>query len=153
SIVLIGLAALHIGEEVVAGFRRFFNVEWFAGTEDCPVSRTKGLLVDQIGLFLLMAGAALIGSAIDARLLLVPIGIITADLVQHGIFSVVKARYTPGVGTSALYLAYVVYFFTRNELKNSLYLDWAWLALTTGIVLIAGNYLFSRARVRSGRCG
>ncbi len=153
SIVLVALAAVHIVEEAAAGFRRFFNMQWFPGNEDCPVSRTKGLLVDQIGLFLGLAVLAIMGALKEARLFLVPMGIITADLVQHAVFSIAKGKYTPGVATSALYLLFVVYFFGREELRSLVYLDWAWLGMATGVAFIAGNYLVSRAIVRSGRCG
>ena len=58
SIALIALAAVHILEEAVKDFRAFFNTEWFDGNENCPVSRFKGLYVDKIGLFLILAASA-----------------------------------------------------------------------------------------------
>ena len=150
---MVALAAVHITEEAVAGFRIFFNTEWFAGNENCPVGRTKGLLVDQIGLFLLLAGLAITGALVEARWLLVAVGIITADLVQHAVFSIAKGKYTPGVATSALYLLYVAYFFGREELRSLVHLDWAWLAMAIGVAFIAVNYLVSGTIVRLGRCG
>jgi hypothetical protein len=52
AIALIAVAAAHIAEESVADFRSFFNMQWFAGNQDCPVTPFKGLVVDKIGLFL-----------------------------------------------------------------------------------------------------
>ena len=104
-------------------------------------------------LFLGLAVLGILGALKDARLLLVPVGIITADLAQHAVFSIAKGKYTPGVATSVLYLLFVVNFFGSEELRSLVYLDWAWLALVAGVAAIAGNYLFSRAIVRSGRCG
>jgi hypothetical protein len=153
AVVLVALAAIHIAEESVAGFRRFFNTEWFAGGENCPVGRAKGVLVDQIGLFLVIASLSILGAMIDARCILVAVGIITADLVQHAVFSFAKSKYTPGVATSALYFAFVLYFLGRRELRSLMYLDRAWLAMAVGFAFIAGNYFFSRWKVRSGRCG
>jgi|SRR5215213_3315258 len=150
SVALIALAAAHIGEETVKGFRRFFNTEWFRGNENCPVSRAKGLFIDQIGLFLLLAGLAALGALLDSRWLLVALGIIIADLVQHAVFSIAKMKYTPGVATSTLYLLYVIYFFGREELRSHLYRDWAWVAVAVGAAFIAANYTI--AKVQAGRC-
>lgn len=152
SIVLIALAAVHIAEEAVKGFRSFFNMDWFDGNEDCPVSRIKGLFVDQIGLFLLLVLFAVMGALFNPRWILVAVGIITADLVQHAIFSIAKRKYTPGVATSVLYLLYVAYFLGREELRGLIHLDWAWGAMMGGMAFIAINYVLASLKVRLGRC-
>ncbi|HYU35391.1 MAG TPA: HXXEE domain-containing protein [Thermoanaerobaculia bacterium] len=148
STVLIALAAVHIAEEAAKGFRSFFNMEWFGGNANCPVGRIKGLFVDQIGLFLLLAVLAVMGARLDARWILIAVGIITADLVQHSIFSIKMRKYTPGVATSALYLLYVIFFFGQEELRSHVYRDWAWAALAVGAAFIAGNYVVASRKAR-----
>lgn len=152
AIILIVVAAAHIAEETVAGFREFFNTEWFAGNENCPVTRRKGLVFDKIGLFLVLAGLAVAGATYDARVMLIALGIIAADLVQHAVFSIGKRGYTPGVATSALYVAYVVYFFSHAELRYLLNDPRSWAALTAGAAGIAINYWLAWRKVRRGDC-
>jgi Protein of unknown function with HXXEE motif len=152
SLILIVVAAAHIAEESVAGFRRFFNTQWFAGTEDCPVGRFKGLVVDKIGLFLFLALLAISGASRDARWIFIAIGIITADLAQHATFSIKTKGYTPGVATSAAYFVYVVYFFSRPEIQGLWHDPFAWGAMALGAAFILGNYLSARLKMRLGRC-
>ncbi|MGH6924906.1 MAG: HXXEE domain-containing protein [Propylenella sp.] len=152
TIVLIALAAIHIGEETLAGFRGFLNTKWFDGTEDCPVSRLKGVVVDKIGLFLGIAVFALAGALFDGRWILVALGIVTTDIVQHAIFSAAKRGYTPGVATSALYLASVVWFFAQPQLRGLVDGPLAWVALAAGAAVIMGNYLLAQRKVRRGDC-
>jgi hypothetical protein len=152
AFVLVAAAAVHIGEEAVAGFRRFLNTEWFAGNDNCPVTRRKGLLIDKIGLFVALTLFAIAGVLVDARLFLVAVGFIAADLVQHAGFSIAKRGYTPGVATSALYLAYVVYFFSHAELRYVLNDPWAWVALAVGAGGIVLNYGVAWRKVRRGDC-
>lgn len=145
AVVLIVLAAIHILEEAVKGFRGFFNTEWFNGNADCPVGRAKGLFVDQIGLFLVLAVLAWLGD----RWIIIAVGILAADVAQHALFSFAKKRYTPGVATSVLYLGYVIYIFAAGGVRLT-GLDW--LALAAGGTFIAGNYLLASWKVRSGQC-
>lgn len=152
AILLVGAAAVHIGEETVAGFRRFLNTEWFAGNENCPVTRRKGLLMDKIGLFVALTGLAIAGVLVDPLWILVAVGFIAADLVQHASFSVAKRGYTPGVATSALYLAYIVYFFSHAELRSLLNDLLAWVALVAGAAGIVINYGLAWRKVRRGDC-
>jgi hypothetical protein len=152
AILLVVAAAVHIGEEAVAGFRRFLNTAWFAGNDNCPVTRLKGLVVDQIGLFLGLTVFAIAGVLVDARLLLVAVGFIAADMLQHAGFSIAKRAYTPGVMTSALYLAYVVCFFGHAELRHLLSDPWSWLALAAGAAGIVLNYGLAWSKVRRGDC-
>jgi hypothetical protein len=152
SIILIVLAGVHIAEEAAKGFRNFFNTEWFNGNKDCPVSQFKGLFVDKILLFLLLAALALAGAWLDGRWTLIAVGIVTADLVQHAVFSIGKRSYTPGVATSVLYLVYVVYFFVQEELRRLVGLDWAWVAVVGGAAFIGANYLAAWLKVRKGDC-
>jgi hypothetical protein len=152
AIILIAVAAAHIAEETVARFREFFNMEWFTGNEDCPVTRFKGLVVDKIGLFLFLAAFAAAGAVYDGRVMFIAVGIILADLVQHAVFSIGKKSYTPGVATSAAYLAYVVYFFGYSESRHLLNDPLAWVAMVAGAAFIAGNYWIARRKVQRGDC-
>ena len=152
SVMLIVFAAVHILEEALKDFRRFFNTQWFAGTEDCPVSRRKGRLVDQVGLFALLAALAVAGNRFDSRWMLVAVGLISADVVQHFIFSIRKGALTPGVQTSVLYLLYVGYFFWDQGVRSILDIRAA-AALGGGAAFIAANYLYAWWRMYRGRCG
>ena len=110
SLVLIVIVGVHILEEAMKGFRRFFNVDWFkTGDDEFPVSKWEALLKDQIGLFGLLAALAIVG-IFWTPAILIAVGFITADLIQHAVFSIARRRYTPGIATSALYLLYVLYF-------------------------------------------
>jgi hypothetical protein len=110
------------------------------------------VVVDKIGLFLAFAVLALAGAIFDGRWILVALGIVMADLVQHAIFSFVKKGYTPGVATSVPYLAYVAWFFAQPQLRGLIDGPLAWVALALGAAIIAGNYLFAQQKVRRGDC-
>lgn len=151
SIVLIVSAAVHIFEEARWDFRGFFNTKWFDGNENCPVGPTKGRWVDQVFLFVLLAALSLAGARLDGRWILVAVGIVAADLLQHSIFSVSKLAYTPGIVTSAVYLVYVGYFFADKERRTLASGTWGWAALASGALFIGGNHLYASGRVRLGR--
>ena len=153
SIALIASAAFHIGEETVKGFRTFLNTAWFDGTKNCPVGRLKGLLIDKIGLWLFLALLALLGSLFDGRWILVGLGIVTADIVQHALFSLGMKRYTPGLATCALYLVYIAYFLAQCPVPGLADDVWAWAAMAAGAAFIGGNYLSASHKVRRGDCG
>ena len=73
SVLLIMLVAAHILEEALKGFRRFFNLEWFrTGRDDFPTSKTKAVLIDQIGLFLALSLLALLGTVWSPAMYAVP---------------------------------------------------------------------------------
>ena len=151
-IALVILAGAHILEERVAGFRRFLNLEWFEGSRDCPVGPKKGVVVDQILLFLLLAGTTTLALLFSLHwLFMFPVGIILADVVQHVIFSVVKRGYTPGIITTFLYLAYLIVFFAGAG-EQILGSGWTWLLSVAGMAVIAVNYFMARRKVRSGEC-
>lgn len=152
SIALILSAAFHIGEETVTGFRRFLNTEWFDGTKNCPVGRLKGIVIDKIGLWLLLALLALLGLLVDGRWILVGVGVITADVVQHALFSLGMKRYTPGLATCVLYILYIAYFRGRVSVPRLTDDVWAWAAMAAGAAFIGGNYLAARHKVRRGDC-
>lgn len=153
-ITLIILAGAHILEERVAGFRQFLNLEWFNGNKDCPIDPKKGVIVDQIGLFLGLTIFTLWAWQSDWDwLVMVPVGVIAADFVQHSIFSIAKRRYTPGLGTTFLYFAYLIVFFAGEGLRILEGSTWGWSALVLGMAVIAGNYFLARRTVRSGKCG
>jgi hypothetical protein len=147
--VLIAIAAAHIAEEARAGFTRFLNTEWFAGNATCPVGRFKGLYFDKIGLLAGIVLASLLAVWVDGSWIWIPIGILIADSLQHVVFSASTRRYTPGLATCVLYLAFLVYFFGRLGLPDG----WpGWLALVVGAAVIAGNYAMAAAKVRKGEC-
>lgn len=152
SIALIILAAAHIGEEALAGFTRFFNVTWFGGNETCPVGRFKALWGDKVGLFAALALLSLGGTLYSGRLMLVALGIVAADVIQHFAFSTRTKGYTPGVATSVLYLGYLIYFFSRPDTAGLLSGVWAWLPFALGLLAIAGNYFMAARKMRLGHC-
>lgn len=150
SLVLIVFVAVHILEEALKGFRIFFNTEWFDGTRNCPVGRFKGIVVDQIGLFALLTALAVSGTLFDGRWILVAVGVVTADLVQHTAFSVAKRGYTPGSASCVFYFVYLLYFFVRVDPYAPTGDVPAWLAMAAGASLIVANYfLASKAVWRS----
>ena len=153
SIALIASAACHIGEETVKDFRRFLNTEWFHGTKNCPVGRLKGILIDKIGLWLFLAFLALLGSLFDGRWILVGVGIVTADIVQHALFSLGMKRYTPGLATCVLYLLFIAYFLAHAPVPSLANDVWAWAAMAAGAAFIGSNYLAASRKVRRGDCG
>ncbi len=113
----------------------------------------KGRYVDQIGLLLLLAFTSAGAVLFDKNwLLLFPVGIITADVVQHMTFSAVKRGYTPGAATSALYLVYVINFFVGVGQQLLDDPEWGWVVLAVGMAVIAGNYFLAWRKVRSGAC-
>lgn len=148
-LVLIPIVAVHIFEERLKGFRRFFNQEWFGSDkENFPVSNLEALLKDQLGLFVLLSLLSLAG-AFNIIFILVAVGFVTADLVQHAIFSISKRQYTPGVATSVLYLGYVVYFDFFELSRLHIRFDWTtlvFMALGAGIIVF--NYLRAARKVR-----
>lgn len=146
SLVFIVMVGVHVLEEALKGFRRFFNVDWFeTGDEGFPVSRLEALLKDQIGLFAALAALAIAGVGLKPAML-VAVGFITADLIQHVVFSIVRRGYTPGIATSALYLIFVVYF-ARVVLEFQFGLrTLGFMALGAGGLLL--NYFIASWRVR-----
>lgn len=154
SLVLIVIVGAHILEEALKGLRRFFNLEWFrTGREDFPVTRLKALVVDQLGVFLGLSLLAL-GGTLWPVLTWVAVGFITADLIQHGVFSIARQTYTPGVATSVLYLIYVVYFLAYSDLgrlDEGLGLGRALGGAAVGASVLLGNYLLASWKVRKWR--
>jgi uncharacterized protein with HXXEE motif len=148
SALLIVLVASHILEEALKGFRRFFNLDWFrTGRDDFPTSKTKAILVDQIGLFLALSLLILAGAA-WTPLMYVVVGFITADVVQHVSFSVFRSKYTPGVATSVLYLSFVIWFVrTSPDPFGAASL----VAAAIGAAALVGNYLLAWVKVRRWR--
>jgi hypothetical protein len=149
SVLLICCAAAHILEEAFKGFTEFLNMEWFHGTTDCPVGKFKGLYFDKIGLFAGILITAVLAASHDGRWIFIPVGIILADCIQHFAFSIAKRAYTPGVATSVLYLALLVYCFSTFGGPTDVP---GWIALLLGVGFIAGNYLLASTLVRRGRC-
>lgn len=152
AILLIVIAAAHIAEENLAGFRRFLNTQWFDGNDNCPVTRFKSVVFDQLGLFVGLAALAIAGTVANAFWFFVALGFVAADVMQHAAFSVSKRGYTPGIATSAGYLAYIGYVLSRIEGQGTLDQPLAWIALASGAALIAINYGLARRKVRLGRC-
>ena len=152
AILLIAVAAAHIGEETATGFRRFFNTDWFVGTENCPVTRFKGLMIDKIGLFLTLSLFAVLGVTYNWTWIFISIGIIAADVAQHLTFSAVKKSYTPGVATVILYIIYIVYFLSQRQVWTWLGEPLSWVTLAVGAAFIAFNYLYARWKMLRGDC-
>lgn len=148
AVLLVLLVGAHILEEALAGFRRFFNLEWFrTGRDNFPTSRTKAVLVDQIGLFLALSTMSLIGTASPYATYAV-IGFIAADVIQHGTFSLVRRTYSPGVATSVLYFLFVMFFLRSGSAR----IDAPALgAMALGAAALAGNYGLAWMRVKRWR--
>src|SRR5262245_52238215 len=148
SVLLILLVAAHILEEALKGFRRFFNREWFrTERDDFPTSRIKALLVDQVGLFAALSLLTLIGTAWSPARFAV-VGFIATDVVQHGTFSIVRGKYSPGVATSLLYLLFVVWFVRTppDPIDTT-----SMVAAAVGAAALAGNYTLAWMKVRRWR--
>ncbi|MCI0560092.1 MAG: HXXEE domain-containing protein, partial [Nitrososphaera sp.] len=163
SLVLIVIVGAHILEEVFAsynpsgdtrhlkGFRRFFNLEWFrTGKDNFPVTKLEALLKDQIGLFVTIALFVLVGT-LNALFILVVVGFVTADLVQHAVFSIVRRQYTPGIATSALYFVYIVYFVLSELPRLQFGLGWTLGTMALGASFLALNYVIASWKVRKWR--
>lgn len=164
SVALIIIVLAHILEEVFApyksshdgshqrGFRRFFNLEWFqTGRDDFPVSKFKARFFDQIGLFLVLTLLALLGAFRTAEFILVAVGVVTADLIQHFVFSIVRRQYSPGVATSPLYLVYVLYFSFFELPQLTIGLERILWYMIIGASLLILNYVVASIRVRKWR--
>jgi len=177
-IVLIVIVGAHILEEAFApfrlldtgkrriGFRRFFNLEWFqTGDEGFPTSKRKAFFGEQVGLFVGLALLTLLSTWWPewlewpgwltqyawwpAALMWVVVGFITADLIQHNVFSYVRRKYSPGVATSVLYMLFVIFFLRFGSGKVNII---EWVAMGYGATFLVGNYLVAVWRVRrSGR--
>jgi hypothetical protein len=137
----------------VKGFRKFLNTEWFDGTKNCPVGRFKGIVMDKIGLWLLLLLLALLGWLVDGRGILVGVGIIAADVVQHALFSFGMKRYTPGLVTCVLYVVCIAYVLRQPSASRLADDVSAWAALAVGGAFIGGNYMSARRKMRRGDCG
>ncbi|NIQ04497.1 MAG: HXXEE domain-containing protein [Candidatus Korarchaeota archaeon] len=149
SLLLIAIVGVHILEEVAKGLRRFFNLEWFrTGDEDFPITKRKAILIDQVGLFVGLALLALLGIK-WSFLTWIAIGFITADLIQHGIFSIARRKYTPGVATSLLYLIYVSYVMARSEFGGLN--ERALIAMALGAAALIINYILAARKVQKRR--
>jgi len=152
SMALIFSAAFHIGEETVKGFRPFLNTEWFDGTKNCPVGRFKGIVIDKIGLWLFLALLAFLGWLVDGRWILVGVGVVAADIVQHALFSLRMKRYTPGLATCVLYVIYLAYVLRQVSVSRLAGDVLALAALAMGGAFIGGNYVSARHKLRRGDC-
>jgi hypothetical protein len=148
ALLLILLVGAHILEEALKGFRRFFNLEWFrTGRDDFPTSRTKAILVDQIGLFLALSLLAVVGTVWSLATYAV-VGFIAADVIQHGAFSIVRRKYSPGVATSLLYFLFVMLFLRSDSVRVDAS---ALAAMAVGAAALAGNYGLAWMRVKRWR--
>jgi len=143
AVVLIALAAAHLAEEVVAGFRGF-EAPRRAGDDCGPAMERASFVAGRIGFFLLLVALAASGVLVDPFWLWIGLGVIAADVVKHVTSSLSARAYTPGFGTSVAYLVYGAWLLGQSlhqglphELSN-------WGAMVIGIVFVAINDLSTR---------
>lgn len=155
-LALIIFAGAHIIEERMKDLRYFFNIKWFkTGDENFPVTRMEALWKDQAGLFIALAAMAYLAykGIFDGVTLLLAVGFVTADTIQHSLFTIAKRGYTPGIATSVLYMGYVLYFYLF-ELKlaaRDLGIGRTFVYLGLGGALLLLNYLILRKKVKNRR--
>jgi hypothetical protein len=145
-LVFIAFVGAHILEERFKNLRDFFNIKWFkTGDPDFPVTPFEALWKDQVGLFLILATMACLAYAgvFGGITILIAVGFITADTIQHSVFSIARPGYTPGIATSVLYAGYVLYFYLYQLKLAVLYFGTGWTIVYTGLggFLLLLNYL------------
>lgn len=154
SFALIAVVGAHVFEEAAKDFRSFLNLRWFRGNEECPVTRRKALLVDQIGLLAALALLAVAGAweHASALFILIAVGFVAADAVQHTVFTVGCRGYTPGAVTTLFYVAYVVVFcwLELGKLWKPFGGAVVLAALALGAAPLLANYWMARSKARRG---
>ena len=140
-LVATGFVAMHILEERITGFTDFFNRDVLGSPVlNKPVSKLEATLKDQVGLFVVLTALLAISRWFSWALWLV-IGFIAADSIQHLAYGIRFRRYTPGLGSVALYVGLVVYVFRHAPASPNL------IALAVGAGMLAFNFLLARLRV------
>jgi hypothetical protein len=113
-LVFIVFVGAHILEERIKDLRYFFNIKWFkTGDKNFPVTRFEALWKDQLGLFIVLATMAYLAyiDKFGGVTILIAVGFVTADTIQHTVFSIARRSYTPGIATSVLYMGYILNFY------------------------------------------
>lgn len=155
-LVFIVFVGAHIFEERIKDLRYFFNIKWFkTGDPNFPVARFEALWKDQVGLFIVLAAMAYLAyiGKFGGVTILMAVGFVTADTIQHAVFSIARRSYTPGIATSVLYMGYVLYFYLF-ELKTAaqdLGMGRTLVYVGLGGVLLLLNYLILSMKVKSRR--
>jgi hypothetical protein len=155
-LVFIVYVGAHILEERIKDLRYFFNIKWFkTGDENFPVTRLEAVWKDQVGLFISLATMAYLAhiGIFGGVTILIAVGFVTADTIQHSVFSIARRSYTPGIATSVLYLGYVLYFYLF-ELKLAAQDPGFGRTLVysgLGAALLLFNYLILSKKVRNRR--
>lgn len=140
AVVLIALAAAHMAEQVVAGFRGFEARR--CASDDCSTAMERASFVaGEIGLFLLVVALAVSGVLVDPFWLWIGLGMIAADVAKHVTSSLSAQAYTPGLATSVAYLMYGAWLLSQS-LQQGLHHELSnWGAMVIGIVFVAINDL------------
>jgi hypothetical protein len=152
-LVFIVFVGAHIFEEYFKDLRCFFNIKWFkTGDPNFPVTRLEALWKDQVGLFIVLATMAYLAylGKFGGVTILIAVGFVTADTIQHSVFSIVKRSYTPGIATSLLYMGYVLYFYLFQLKLAAQDLGMGWTLMYTGLggTLLLFNYLILSMKVK-----
>jgi len=155
-LMFIAFVGAHILEERIKDLRLFFNIKWFkTGDEEFPVTRFEALWKDQVGLFFILATMAYLAylGIFGGVTILIAVGFITADTIQHTVFTIARRSYTPGIATSVLYMGYILNFYLV-ELKfaaQDLGMGRSLVYLVLGGALLLLNYLILSKKVRNRR--
>lgn len=155
-LVFIIFVGAHILEEHFKDLRLFFNIKWFkTGDENFPVTKFEALWKDQVGLFFILAAMAYLAylGIFGGVTILLAVGFVTADTIQHTVFSIAKRSYTPGIATSVLYMGYILNFYLV-ELRfaaQDLGMGRTLMYIGLGGALLLLNYLILSKKVRNRR--
>ncbi|MGD2090309.1 MAG: HXXEE domain-containing protein [Candidatus Aminicenantes bacterium] len=155
-LVFIGFVLAHILEERIKDLRYFFNIKWFkTGDRNFPITRFEALWKDQVGLFFLLAAMAYLAyiGKFGGITILIAVGFVTADTIQHTVFSIARRSYTPGIATSVLYMGYVLNFYLVEVKLAAQDLGMGRIIVYTGLggALLLLNYLILSKKVKNRR--
>jgi hypothetical protein len=99
-----------------------------------------------------MAYLAYIGK-FNGVTILIAVGFVTADTIQHTVFSIARWNYTPGIATSVLYMGYILNFYLVEVKLAAQDLGIGRILVYTGLggALLLLNYLILSKKVKNGR--
>jgi hypothetical protein len=146
----------HILEENLKKLRLFFNIKWFkTGDRNFPVTSFEALWKDQVGLFIVLATMAYLAyiGKFGGVTILIAVGFITADTIQHTVFSIGRKIYNPGIATSVLYIGYILNFYLVEVKLAAQDLGMGRILVYTGLggALLLLNYLILSKKVKNWR--
>jgi hypothetical protein len=155
-LMFIVFVGAHIFEERIKDLRDFFNIKWFkTGDKNFPVTRFEALWKDQLGLFIALATMAYLAyiDKFGGVTILIAVGFVTADTIQHSVFSIARRSYTPGIATSILYMGYILNFYLVELKFAAQDLGIGRTIVYTGLggALLLLNYLILSKKVRNRR--